>query len=251
MSALKDDELRMALKVNPATATRADEPPLDDGVLLAFRAGTLSPDQSEAIERRLSRDPEARALLRELSQEVSPAEVEAVVDRLGPSNVLPLRRKPRALVWGSAVMALAAGLLAVVVAWPARNTGRYLLEVEGGEAQTRGAPAQKRVVGEEGRLTLRLRAQTATDAPRVLGVFREDEQGRLVRVDTAQVSSARGSFEVRLEGAQWLGAAGAHRIWLHVGEDEAAVAALAGRLQRDAAGAGLGWWAIEVERRAP
>lgn len=242
---MNDEELDQMLRAIPDGA-QAALPALDDGVLLAYRAGRLSAEQTQAVEERLAKDPEARALLEALSEELGPADVDAVLARLpAAANVIPLRRRPA--TW-AAVAALAAGLVAVVVTRPATEQARYLLEVEGGEAPTRGAtPAQRLMVGPEGRLTVRLRAEEATDAHRVLGVFVEGDAGRLSRVTPASLASAHGSFELRLEGGAF--SVGEHRLWLVVASDDDVLSRLAGRTHEAARGEGLGWWALQVERR--
>lgn len=225
-------------------------PPVDDGVLLAYRAGKLSPEAAQAVEARLATDREARALLEELSRQTAVGEVEAVLARLPPpSNLISLRGR-RPLVWGAAAAALAAGLVAVVATVPSSAHSRYQLEIEGGESPTRGSPpAERLIVGREGRLTLRLRAEVATEAPRVLGVFLEGADGRLSRLTLGRIAAAHGSFELRLEG-DWAGAPGRHRLWLAVAADEQTLLRAEGQTASAVRAEGLGWWPVDVERRA-
>lgn len=243
---MNDDELDALLRRIPATSTapREDEMRIDDGELIAYRDGTLPPEKQEAVEQLLARSADARTLLKALSEPVPRDDVDAVLEKLAPSNVVPLRR-----TWVPMVAAaLAAGVLAVVVVGNTRHDplGRYSLELEGGEAGTRGStPSARTVVGPESRLVVRLRAEEATDAPRVVGAFVEDPQHRLVRVENAVVASSRGSFEVTFNGNAWLGSTGSHVLWLHVAGDEAAMKSWVGKT----AGEGEGWWRVDVERR--
>lgn len=218
---------------------------IDDGELIAYRDGTLPPERVEAVERLLTASSEARLLLKALREPVTPLDVEAVLAKLpAPSNVVPLRRKWVPMV----AAALAAGVLAVVVVGNTRQDplGRYSLELEGGEAGTRGAtPSARTIVGPDSRLVVRLRAEEAVDAPRVVGVFVEDADHRLVPVESAAVASSRGSFEVSFTGNAWLGNTGSHVVWLHVAGDEAAMKQWVGKTASE----GEGWWRVDVERR--
>lgn len=239
---MHDDELDTLLRRIPggSTAPEENEMPLDDGVLIAFRDGNLSVAQAEAVESRLARDPEARLLLRELSAQVSASEVDDVLSRMAPkSNVLPFVRKRAAVLLTAS--ALAAGLLAVVITQQPSKLGAYQFQVEGGAATTRGSEVKTtRVLGPEGRLNIRLRAEAPSDAPRVLGVFVEGADGVLTRVTQGRVESSRGSFSLQLDGNTWL--QGRQKVWLHVAKDEAA-------LRDVGAPGGAGWWALDVERR--
>ncbi|PZR15421.1 MAG: hypothetical protein DI536_08190 [Archangium gephyra] len=218
---------------------------IDDAELIAYRDGKLPPEKVEAVELLLAKSADARLLLQALREPVMADDVESVVSKVTlPANVVPLRRR-----WvPAAVAALAAGVLAVVVVGNARQAplGAYAFELEGGEAATRGAtPGARTIVGPASRLVLRLRAEEASDAPRALGVFVEDEHQRLLPVDGADIASSRGSFEVTFSGGAWLGAPGAHVVWLHVAGDEAAVKQWVGKTARG----GEGWWRVDVERR--
>jgi hypothetical protein len=240
-----DQHLRRAARETPVDDVRST--PIDDGLLLAYRAGTLSPEAAAAVERHLAADPEARALLNELGAEVSAAEVNAVAARVSlPTNVIPLwRRRPAA--WVAVTLAAAAGVTLVV--WPSGpDAVRYQLEVEGGTAATRGAAAPAMVLFDESRLTIRLRAEQATEAPRVLGAFLEGPDGTLRTLDLP-VEGARGSFETQL-GAAGL-PLGRHRVWLFVARDAADLRAAVGSRHSDVAGTGVWWVPLDVERRAP
>lgn len=218
---------------------------IDEGLLIAFRDGTLAAEKQEYVEQLLAKSAEARLLLRELSAPVNSADIDAVMAKLAPDDVVPLR--PKKKLWVPVVAALAAGVLAVVMVGNSEKPlGRYQLELEGGEAQTRGStPSAHTVVGAESRLVVRLRAEAATDDARAVGVFLEDANGRLTRVNDAKVISSRGSFEVTFTGNAWLGSTGSHVVWLHVAGDEAAMQAWVGR----SAAGGEGWWRVDVERR--
>lgn len=240
---MHDDELDALLRRLPDTSEAQHEPKMraDEGVLIAYRDGVLGKDDVEAVERLLANDADARQLLRDLSSPVDAGDVDAVMNRVAPTNVVSLRRRR---VW-LGVGALAAAVLALVVL-PSRENhlGTYRLEVEGAQAQTRGAPtAGPYVVSEEGRLVLRLRAQDATDDARALGVFVEGPDARLQRVPAA-VASSHGSFEATVEGNAWL-AVGPHVVWLRVARDEAELKNSEGK----AASTGDGWWRVDVERR--
>lgn len=248
---MHDDELDALLRRIPDDAGKHEGDPmqLDDGLLIAYRDGTLSPEQTEAVEKRLAIDPGARLLLRELSAPVTPDEVDALMARVDVTgspraSVVHLRR--RAVWTGAAVAALAAGVLALV--WlPSRGgVGPYQLEVEGGDAAVRGsAPVDgaPRVMGPDAKLVTRLRAERATDDARVVGVFVSDAAGKLVRVRDAQVASSRGSFEVTLRGNAWLPVVGVQAVWFRVARDEAALD------DSEAPKTGDGWWRVDVERR--
>ncbi len=241
---MHDDELDTLLRKLPGGSPAPEEAdmPLDDGVLIAFRDGNLSAGEAEAIERRLARDPDARLLLRELSAQVAVSDVDDVVSRVTPqAKVLPFARK-RAL-WLATAATLAAGLLLVVVTRQPAQLGAYQLEVEGGDATLRGSEEKKtRVLGPESRLTVRLRAEAPSDAPRVLGVFVEGAQGALTRVTAGQLDASRGSFALQLEGNTWLPTAGRQKLWLVIADDEAT-------LRGVEVPGGARWWSLDVERR--
>lgn len=237
-----DDELDRLLKQVPQTAPSASAP-LDEGRLLDWRAGKLSDAEAEAIERRLATDPEARALLRELSRGSSPEEVEGVLGAVQPrAKVLPLRRAP--IVIG-VVTALAAALVFFVTRQPPLPT--YRLELEGGVAEARSELAKGAVLLPDSRLVVRLRAGVETDTPLVLGVFRENAAGRLERVEGGALKASRGTFEFVIDGQTLLRSTGRHRVWLHVARDEAALRAAEGSAPAE----GAGWWAFDTELRAP
>lgn len=243
---MNDDELDALLRRIPDTsiAHQEAEMRIDDAELIAYRDGALPPERSEAVEQLLAKSADARLLLNALQEPVSSNDVDGVLSKLAPaSNVVPLRRK-----WVPIAAALAAGVLAVVVIGNTRqeSLGHYAFELEGGEAGTRGStPSARTIVGPDSRLVIRLRAEEATDAPRAVGVFVEDANHQLVRVEDAVVASSRGSFEVAFNGNAWLGNTGSHVVWLHVASDEAAMKKWAGKT----AGEGEGWWRVDVERR--
>ncbi|MCB9545526.1 MAG: hypothetical protein H6706_06540 [Myxococcales bacterium] len=109
---LDDPTLDRLLATRPPRGSGGDPPgddadePLDDGLLLAWRAGRLAPEAVEAVEARLARDPEARALAAALATWPP----EAVLQRARAA--LPGQARP--VAW----LALAAGLLlAAFGAW--------------------------------------------------------------------------------------------------------------------------------------
>lgn len=238
-----DDELDRLLRSVPETPTQ-DSSPLDEGKLLAWRDGRLGEVEAEQVERRLANDPEARALLRELSLGSSAAEVDGVMGAVQPrAKVLPFRR-PAALVAG-AIAALAAALAVFVTRAPPLPA--YQLEVEGGVAEVRSDVAKGAVLLPDSRLVLRLRASAPTNTKVMLGVFRETADGRLQRVQGGVLSARDGSFEFVIDGQALLMTPGRHRVWLHVADDESAVRSAEGAV----AAAGPQWWAIDTELRAP
>lgn len=247
---MRDEELDELLKKTEQLnqpMENSSEAPIDEGVLLAYRAQKLSPDEAEAVERRLVRDPEARALLRELSQEVSSAEVDRVV-QVVPSNVIPLgSRRRRIVTWTVTTLAAAAGLT-VILSLRAPQHAAYVMEVEGGTSTTRGAERPDLVLTGDARLVVRLRAERPTTEPRVLGVFAEGDQGRLRRL-AVESAHRQGSFETVLTRANLGLPAGQHRLWLLVATSAEALVDANGQTQRAASDVGLGWHGLDVEVR--
>lgn len=237
-----DGDLDRLLKQVPQPPA-ASSSPLDEGRLLDWRAGKLSDAEGEAIERRLASDPEARALLRELSRGSSREEVDEVLGAVQPrAKVLPFRR---AGVVVGVVTALAAAFVFFVTRQPPLPT--YRLELEGGVAEARSEVAKGGVLQPDSRLVVRLRAAAETDTPVVLGVYRENAAGRLERVEGGELKSRRGTFEFVIDGQTLLQVPGRHRVWLHVARDEAALRAADGSTPSE----GAGWWAFDTELRAP
>ncbi len=248
---MRDEEIDQLLQhTERATAgvENSNEAPIDEGVLLAYRANRLSEAEAEAVERRLVRDPEARALLRELSQDVSQSEVDSVV-RVLPTNVISLAsRRRRVVTLTVATLAAAAGLTVILSLRTTPQAG-YLLEVEGGTSATRGDVRPALVLTAENRLLVRLRAERASTEPRVMGVFVEGEQGQLLAL-SPEVAQHAGSFEATLTRANLGLAPGHQRLWLLVAEDPAVLRAVVGRPQRAVAGDGLAWHGLDLEVRS-
>lgn len=240
---MTDDELDALLRGLPEPATPEVPMPLDDALLLAFHRGELSEEDAAAVEARLAVDAQARLLLRELSAEVPQGTVDAIVARL------PARRRANPWAWAAAAAALAAGVATVMALGPTSGAALgsgYVFEVEGGQAQVRGAGAEntERVtMPPDGRLVLRLRAPRETSEPRALGVFVEGVDGRLLRVTPTAVQASGGSFEVELRSDAWPAGPSA-RLWLHLEREEAALDAWVGR----STAGGEGWWRLEVSR---
>lgn len=245
---MRDDELDELLGEGlraepPATSV---EVPLDEGLLLAYRAGRLSEPEAEALERRLARDPEARALLRELSQDVSEGDIDRVVQAAPPPNVIPLFRRGRAVGLLAASLAAAAGVALLVTRPPA--TAPYRLEVEGGISPTRGAAAPVLALAGEARVIVRLRAEVPTSEPRAVGCYQEDAEGRLRRA-RCERDAREGSFEVRFTRASFE-APGAVRVWLVVQRGADAPERFEGHRQAEVVDEGLSWHALELEVRS-
>src|SRR5688572_7916912 len=109
-----DESIDAALR-QVAERPRAEEA-VDDGLLLAYRQGRLSEEKSAELEALLARDPEARALLAELSKPID----RGLVDQLQHARS-SRRRWP--MIAGALAAAAAAALVAIVPArqpaWPA------------------------------------------------------------------------------------------------------------------------------------
>jgi hypothetical protein len=204
---MTDDEADRLLRAVPETRVPALR--LDDGVLLAYREGKLGEQEAANVERLLANDPEARALLRELSQPVSAEEVESLA-RLTPPTP---RRKWAPLVLGGLGTA-AAATLAILVARPVKAPLDYALEVEGLAAPSRGA-GQGVVLPSTGRLVVRLRPAIATEAPRHFDVYLEGADGTLLAAPTGSRQAAQGAFEWVVEASD-IAPFGATRAWVHV-----------------------------------
>jgi ferric-dicitrate binding protein FerR (iron transport regulator) len=238
-----NDELDRLLKAVPEEPLQ-NPSPLDEGRLLAWQQGRLGEADAAAVERRLASDPEARALLRELSRATAASEVDDVLGAIGQRpKVVPLRR--RAMLVAGAVTAMAAGL-AVVLSRP-QPLPRYHLEVEGGLAETRSDTATGAVLRPDSRLVLRLRAPVPTDAKAAFGLYRETVGGRLERVRGGALAARGGSFEFVIEGRQLLATPGRHRVWVHLARDEAELETAEGTV----ASPGEHWWLLDTELRAP
>ncbi|MCA9551503.1 MAG: hypothetical protein KC933_15815 [Myxococcales bacterium] len=222
------------------------ETPIDDGLLLAYNAGELAPAAAEAVERRLARDPEARALLKELSRPLD----EDLARRVERIHLGGRRRSP----WFAGVVALAAVALFAVVSLPPAPSApmEYALEVEGLVAVQRGgvsaAPSGGRL--EPGsRLTVRLLPRSEPDAVPSLKVWLVGADGRLRAADAGDVTAKGGAFRFSAEAAALFPGFGHYELVLHLASTPDDLAALDG-MTRDAAqrtSPGLGWWSVPLE----
>lgn len=124
---------RRLLEAVPEWGVGPDAGPVDDGALMALRAGALGEAEAAALAGRLAADPEARALLIAQAETARRSESEA----LSVARVLSRRRRPGALLVAvGAVVALAAAV-ALFVARPAEP--RFTLDGPfGGVADSRG-----------------------------------------------------------------------------------------------------------------
>lgn len=235
-----DDAIDAALRQVAGQDATGDA--LDDGLLLAYRDGTLPADRVAEVDLILARDPEARALLAELSRPVDARLEERLLGRPGAGR----RRAGLAIV----ALAAAAAVLAVVLSkGPARVDGppAYALEVQGFVAEVRGEPPRTQQLRGDSRLTIRLRPAVPQQTTPAFGVWIARPGGVLAPVQ-GQLSSDRGAFQWSAAPSEIFGAApGSFVVAVHL--THAAVDPIAG-LTLEAAQRehpGLGWWLIPVE----
>lgn len=221
--------------------------PIDDGVLLAYNAGRLAPEAAEGVEHRLAHDPEARALLKELSRPLN----EDLARQLERTHL----RGRRPSLWTAGLIATAAVALFAVYAGrrgtPATPL-EYALEVEGLVAAQRGgisaAPSGGRLEPAS-RLTVRLLPRSEPETPPALGIWLVGADGLLRAADAGDVTARGGAFRFSAEAATLFPAFGHYELVLHLAPGPDDLAALDG-MTRDAARAtspGLGWWSVSLD----
>lgn len=117
--------------------------PVDDAQLIAFRAGSLSPQAHEATAQAIAAHPESRALLRALAADPPRAEDQAWMAGMRATRG---RRRARAAGWIGAAFAVAAVLLAVMLRADLSPPSYALEGPFGGVADARGEHAQASAV---------------------------------------------------------------------------------------------------------
>lgn len=207
-------------------AAAARESTRDDALLERLAAGQLTPAERLELERRASVDPDLRQAI-ELCQPLDAASRERVVHRLteGRSNVVALEPR-RARRWVMGGLALAAGLTAAIVlprllgTSPATN---YTLEASG-DATQRSAPSDGPLkVSAGSRVVLVARPASATTPPgHVQASIAPGAGGSFQPLEATVDRAPDGAVRVVLEGST-LGAPGAYRLRLVLGEGDTAI----------------------------
>lgn len=173
---MNDEDLDGRLRRVPETSTEVTC--LDDGELLSYQRGLLSPERAAELEGHLAHCRPCRQLLLGLARPISAeaqARAEATFDR---PRVVPLRRIAAGLG-----LALAAGVAMFTLSNPARPLPDYELEGPlGGIAAERGAGAQSAEFALDGTIRLVLRPSRSAGEGVQLGVFRVEADGRLVDI---------------------------------------------------------------------
>lgn len=218
-----------------------DPESLDDGLLLAYRAGRLSPEAAAEVEALLARNPEARALLRELTQPVEPGLAERV-ERAS-------RGRPR--WWIPAAMAAAAAAAFLIVAQDA-PLPPYEMEARGFVASSRGLAAPSNVLEPDSRLSVTLRPEQAPEKAPALGVFVAPDGGLLERARAGRITSRSGVFRFEVEAAALFPKPGRYLVVLVLAPSEDVLQDVPGRRADGAKGARpwLEWWTVDVDYRS-
>lgn len=231
-----------------------DTPPIDIDAVLAYRDGTASEAEQARIEASLADDPEARALLRELAQPVPPF-VEGWARREARSALGASRRR-----WiGPAVtVALAAAVALFVFVPRGAPAPDYRIDaVRGVQAPVRGdAPTAVAggAVDPESILTIALAPAAAVGEAPAARAFVQTPDGRLVAAPrSAIVAGEGGALRFEAPVAELFGrgpeAFGQRTLWLVVGADAEALAALDGRTVEAARAEldGVRWLPVALE----
>jgi hypothetical protein len=185
---------------------------IDDGLLLGYQAGKLSPEQTAEVEQLLAKSAEARALLLELSRPQDPS----LVDRLERASGLSGRR----WVWWSAGCAAIAAVLSLFVIGRPDGIPDYALEAEGFVAMTRGESRAglSGVLDSESHLVLRLRPDEDVLSPPVFRVLVGPEGGALAPTPAGKLESANGAFRWSADAKDLFSASGRYRMVVTLGE---------------------------------
>lgn len=190
------DELVRACPDTPAE----DHDPIDIRRLMDYRAGTLSPEASAEIERRLVHEPDARRLVIAANQPPTEAQL-AWIDAQFPRAS---RRWPRVAL----PLAMAAAALVAVIGLAERDRGdplpSYRLDgPRGAWARARGpgadtAPGALPEFLPDGRLEILLRPEAdRVGSPPVLGVFLAHDGGPWQPTTVPQIErGTSGGFRV-------------------------------------------------------
>ena len=154
-----------ALDAQLAAVPQDTGEPLDDHLLLQYRAGLLDEEQVAAVEARLANAPESRAVLAGLAQPI------AAEQWARAASVLPTPRRSR--LWLTAPLAAAAA--AAVVLWLAPTSRgpdlpEYTLEGPFGGLKAVRSAEQSLVFGPESTLRVRLRPVAPVEGV-TLGVY--------------------------------------------------------------------------------
>ena len=222
---------------------------VDDGLLIAYREGRLTPAEAEAVEALLARSAEARALLAALAE---PVELETR-RRLEATIPAPRRALARRGLLGAAA-ALAAGIAALALlprSGPGDPLPRYTLDAPQGWVRSvrSEAPEAPERLDAAGRLVLRLRPEAPTDARPSLLLFVVHEDRRLAPGPAGAVEAKDGAFRVSATGDALFGAAPGAKAVVLVLADSARLPSLAGRTVEEARAVVSPdrWWSLELE----
>lgn len=258
-----DTLLRAAARRSPPAERGAPDDAIetvDDGALRAWRTGRLDDEASAAIEGALAASAADRALLRAVASDDRPSEALLQwAEAAAPSAPAPAR--PRRMVrWGGLALAATVLVGVGVALWAPWAPGgiegpRYQSSALLGGAQVlRGddAPsAEVPVFHPEGRLTVRLRPEEAAEAPPV-EVFFAPAGGALQAVEAAVKPAPGGAMEVALSPGALDEAFGEYRLYVALGEPDAAAA---GRSFAEARDDGRQWfeyrWRLAPVEEAP
>lgn len=219
-----DDEIDEVLRGIPEPPT-SSLGPIDDGALLAYRAGRLAPDEEEALERRLAEDAEARALLAELDAPIDVELRDALRDMVARPEFASDqgRRRWPGPAWlgsrrGFAALALSAAAALLIVARPRPSPSKlgYQMELDGFMAERRGAAPSSQVLLPHSTLEVRLRPREPTTANLDCGIYTMAEQ-RLHPVSGGELSSRGGAFRFRAPAHALFDGPGLHHLVFVVG----------------------------------
>ena len=200
-----------------ATPAAPDAGPLDDALLLRWRAGALDADAAEAVEARLLADPEARALL--VAYGVPPAiEALAAAEGAHPGGPSAVARaaslRQRRWRWGLGGAAVLAAALAAIVLRPYAlpdTPPPFHLELAGGVATSRAqvdpaAEGLRRTFVPTSVITLRLAPDTPPAGAGTLwlpSVFAGSPEGPLLAVPhDALTAGDAGVWRLRTSAAR-------------------------------------------------
>lgn len=224
---MSDDELDALLKKRPAEDARDGSAHVDDGHLLAYRAGTLDSEQTAEVERHLSSCSACRKLLTLLVEPV-PVEFATWASDAWPQPT-PAASVVRLSTWRKAgfgvggLAAAAAVLLLALPKPPDLDTARYVLEpLRGGRARTR-AVATSTAIPEYGpgslvRAVLRPTRPLEDDAVPELSITVSREGAAPVPVHPFRVERhPSGTMSIEIEADKVRQGPGVHELLFRIG----------------------------------
>ena len=220
--------------------------PIDDGVLMAYQQGRLSAERAEDVEAQLARDPEARALLAELSSPVDAELAGQLVQALRPRRRGGPRRAVAAVLAAAAAFALwltfAPAPAPMSDAWPS-----YQLELDGFVAARRSVGSTDRRLLADSILTVTIRPDRRFARSPTVGLFRLASDGRWRTISAGKTTAANGAVAFEAHAGELFATPGRYTLAIAATPTPEALLTFEGQRTSNAQERGLGWWTFEVE----